>query len=112
MDLRGTRNRPQFAAWPDCCVENPHALDAVSQGEVEDELMNWKEIEGRWNQFTRQVNPNLGKPSDDHIAVILANPMDDSDAQRAPKAGPEEAPQADAEPSPVPRPPRAPASGR
>jgi hypothetical protein len=74
---------------------------ALSQRTLEGEIMNWKEIEGRWNQFTSQISCNPGKPTDEHIAVTVANPIDDADAQKVARAGPEEAPQPDAEATPV-----------
>jgi uncharacterized protein YjbJ (UPF0337 family) len=37
---------------------------------VEDTIMNWKEIEGRWNQITGQVKSKWGKLTDDDLAVV------------------------------------------
>ena len=78
---------------------------------VEGEIMQWKEIEGRWNELTSQVKCNLGELTNDHIAMIVADGTDDAQqppgepiAQKAAKAGPEKAQQADATPPSVPPP--------
>jgi uncharacterized protein YjbJ (UPF0337 family) len=49
---------------------NGSLLSAAKNGTIQEELMNWDQVEGKWKQMKGSVKTRWGKLTDDDLDVI------------------------------------------